>query len=66
MICDVDYRRDVSLSMRVWKEIIKKTKQKKKEKYWEKLEVNFWDVVYLKLSFLKYSSQKMYTDRELH
>ena len=32
MICDVDYRRDVSLSMRVWKEIIKKTKQKKKRK----------------------------------
>ena len=66
MICDVDYRRDVSLSMRVWKEIIKKTKQKKKRKILRKLEVNFWDVVYLKLSFLKYSSQKMYTDRELH
>ena len=32
MICDVDYRRDVSLSMRVWKEKIKKTKQKKKRK----------------------------------
>ena len=36
MICDVDYRRDVSLSMRVWKEIIKKTKQKKKKKNIEK------------------------------
>ena len=67
MICHVDYRRNVSLSMGVWKEIKKPNKQKKNnEKYWEKLKVNFWDVVYLKLSFLKCSSQKMYTDRELH
>ena len=30
MMCDIDYRRDVSLCMRVWKEIIRKKMMSRK------------------------------------
>ena len=58
-MCEIDYRSDVSLCMRVWKEIIKR-KQREKEIENNEKESNDlpWDVaVCFKLSFLKNNSQ---------
>ena len=51
--CDIDYRRDASLCIRVWKEIIRKKMMRWKMWSNEKeIKVNLWDAaMYLKLSF---------------
>ena len=58
-ICDIDYKRDVSMCMEIWKQIIKKMMREKNvnnEEHLKYLLRHF--AVYFKLPLLKNTSQQ--------